>query len=205
MVWWPWKKRDTAPPASSQTLADIARGMQHAVNSTQELVEQHYAQVIERYFEEDPPDNKNGPGLYPKIVTFKLPNGHVMTVPMIALVRPEGLMLKEMEVRMTVRIDQAKVKPHAKHGEHSAITRTSFECSFAPSVKDAGRHSNVVDITMKFVAGDPPEGVARVIEQYANTALPSRREPPTPQGPGLTSPSPEPPSGTSAPEAAPGS
>ncbi len=114
-------------------------------------------------------------------------------------------MLKEMEVRMTVRIDQAKVKPHAAHGQHTSVTRTSFECSFAPSVKDGGRHSNVVDITMKFVAGDPPEGVARVIEQYANTALPSRREPPAPQGPEPTSPSPGPPSAPSETEPASGS
>ena len=184
MVWWPWKKKEAAPPGhSSQTLADIARGMQHAVNSTQELVEQHYAQVIERYFEEDKPSDKGGQGLYPKIVTFKLPAGHVMTVPMIALVRPEGLMLKEMEVRMTVRIDQATVKPHAKEGEHSHVTRTSFQCSFAPSAKGEHRSSNTVDIVMKFVSGDPPEGVARVIEPYATTALPSKRTLPSPEAP----------------------
>lgn len=176
MPWWPWKKKDDTPPqASAQTLADIARGMQHAVNSTQELVEQHYAQVIERYFQEDKEGDPGGAGLYPKIVTFKLPSGHVMTVPMIALVRPEGLMLKEMEVRMTVRIDQAKVKPHAHKGEPTHVTRTSFECSFAPRAREDGRSSNAVDITMKFVSGDPPEGVARVIEQYANSALPSKR------------------------------
>ena len=176
MAFWPWKKKGSTPPSvSSQTLADIARGMQHAVNSTQELVEQHYTQVIDRYFDEDKAEEGKAPGLYPKVVTFKLPDGHIMTVPMIALVRPEGLMLKEMEVRMTVRIDQAKVKPHAAHGEHSELTRTSFECSFAPQAKNGDRSSNTIDITMKFVSGDPPEGVARVIEQYANTALPSKR------------------------------
>jgi hypothetical protein len=177
MPWWPWKKKDPSPPVSGQTLADIARGMQHAVNSTQELVEQHYAGVIERYFEEDTASESRTPGMYPKVVVFKLPNGHVMNVPMVALVRPEGLMLKEMEVRMTVRIDQATVKPHAKHGEHSSLTRTSFECSFAPSAKGDARSSNAVDIVMKFVSGDPPEGVARVIEAYANSALPSKRDP----------------------------
>lgn len=198
MVWWPWKKKEAAPPGhSSQTLADIARGMQHAVNSTQELVEQHYAGVIERYFEEDLAKDGRAPGMYPKVVVFKLPNGHVMNVPMVALVRPEGLMLKEMEVRMTVRIDQATVKPHAKHGEHSSLTRTSFECSFAPSAKGDHRSSNAVDIVMKFISGDPPEGVARVIEAYANSALPSKRGPEqlppeaTPSSPSEASPSPQ--------------
>jgi hypothetical protein len=171
---WNWKKR---PPAEkkrgvdAQTLADIARGMQHAVNATQELCEQHYARIVERYFNDD------GTAITKRIT---LPHGAgEMEVPVIALMPPSGLMLKEAEIEMAVRIDSTAIKSAAPTDEQVSHTRTSFAVSFTPRAHDrtpnAGNSSDgtsAIDIKMKFVAGDPPEGIARIIEAVANTMIP---------------------------------
>ena len=172
MPFWSFKKQK--PAGSSQTaqsLADIARGMQHAVNSTQELMEQHYARLIERYFDE------SGKALSKK---FILPGGHEMEVPLISLVPANGLLLKELTVDMSVRIDQAQVKSAAPEGEETHLTRASFQCSFAPHRGTSeSKEMNSIDITMKFFAGDPPEGVARLMEYYVNALTPKKTEPKT--------------------------
>jgi hypothetical protein len=196
---WKWKKRAPAEKKrgiDGQTLADIARGMQHAVNATQELCEQHYARIIERYF------NSDGTAITRRII---LPhNAGEMEVPMIAIMPPSGLMLKEAEVEMAVRIDSTAIKSAAPTDEDVAQTRTSFAVSFTPrshdrkpSQESSDGGSSAIDIKMHFKAGDPPEGVARIIEAYANTIIPHElgKLPPAPEitGSGDGNEPPEPP------------
>jgi hypothetical protein len=185
---WNWKKR---PPAQkkrgidAQTLADIARGMQHAVNATQELCEQHYARMVERYFNDD------GTAIMKRIY---LPHDQgEMEVPMIAIMPPSGLMLKEADIEMAVRIDSTAIKSAAPTDEETTHTRTSFAVSFTPRAHDRMPNqetseggSSAIDIKMHFKAGDPPEGVARIIEAYANTMIPHEigKLPPPPENTG---------------------
>lgn len=176
--WWPFggdkggDAPDEPPPpsVSEHTLADIARGMQHAVNSTQRLTEHHYVHLFERYF------NKDGTPVTQDVV---LPDGqHFLRVPIISLIPPNGLQLKEMSVDLAVRIDHSVRKRAMPKGTPTDITRTSFEVSFSPRAGERGPHKRAasqgssVDINMKFVAGDPPEGVARVMEYYTNALVP---------------------------------
>ena len=160
MSFWPFKRRSKPTPGHSHTLADVARGMQHAVNSTQELLERHYAQVLSRYFKEDgTADTKQ----------FILPDKSRIDVPTIALIPASALVLKEMLVRMSVRVDCAQVKTADVEDPSDPLTRSSFQVSFAPG--SDSRESNVFNITMKFVGGDPPEGVARIMECYTNSVI----------------------------------
>lgn len=168
MGFWPFKRPSQPPEKDAHTLADIARGMQHAVNSTQELLERHYSQMLSRYFNDDGT---------PLTRPFALPDGSRIDVPVIALVPSASLLLKEMTVRMSIRIDDTKVKRADADDASDHLTRTSFQVSFAGGPRS--RELNSVDITMRFVAGDPPEGVARIMEQFANGAL--VRKPPSAQ------------------------
>lgn len=160
MAFWNWKKKEPQPE-TPQSLADIARGMQHAVNSTQELTEQHFQEIIARYFNDD------GSAISKR---FILPDGSIMDVPLISLVPPAGLQLAEMTVEMSVRIDRSEIK--SAHPDKQELTRTSFKCSFSSRKGDTNLEQSVIDITMKFVAGDPPEGVAKLMEHYTNTSTP---------------------------------
>src|ERR1700675_3102881 len=91
-------KKSTTPEAmESHTLADIARGMQHAVNSASEMADQQYLRIFELYFE---PDEKGRAKA--KIMDFILPNGNVIQVPVINLIPPGGLNLESMKVQMSV-------------------------------------------------------------------------------------------------------
>jgi hypothetical protein len=196
-AWWPFggdeeddpakpKPKPKPPKVSDHTLPDIARGMQHAVNSTQLLVEQHYVRMLERYF-----DPKTGKAYTKRI---PLPDGaHFLDVALIALIPPHGLKLDEMTVDMAVRIDQSVRKKAAPEEEETDITRTSFEVSFAPRASERGSsrsasEGSAIDIHMKFVAGDPPEGVARVMEYYTNMLVPRAIE----TGETQSAPEPEP-------------
>lgn len=165
------KAHDGAAP---QTLADIARGMQHAVNSTQHLVESHYARMLERYFEDGPEGQKGKGKAITKVIL--LPNGkQELEIPLISLIPPAGLQLDELEVEMSVRIDgvERKQVDPVNDPTHPEVTRTSFQISFAHRVQGAEeRNTSTVDIRMKFKAGDPPEAVSRILEQFTNSILP---------------------------------
>jgi DNA-binding protein Fis len=173
--WQFWKKKngDSPDPASavgsSQTLADIVRGMQHAVNTAQQILQQHWRDTLDPYF-----DDATGEPVTEK---YKLPSGHIIEMPLIALVQPQGLALDHMEIEMSVRIDQAEVKPHRSVSEpESSLHRTSFKCSIAPSKNKEDRAMNAVMVKMVFKSGDPPEAVARLIEEFTNSVTP-RKEP----------------------------
>ena len=182
---WPWQKKEQPKSGGAipaQTLADIARGMQHAVNSAQEIGEQHYARMFSRYFDDDG---------RAKMQKFVLPSGHTLDVPIISLMPLNGLILQKMQVQMAVRVEEAETKGAAGEGEHTSLTRTSFKVSFSPHKrKSEEREMNLVDVTMEFQAGDPPEAVARLVhEYYANSVRP--KDPEAPKA--ISAPSPAPP------------
>lgn len=169
------KKASESGALNTNTLADIARGMQHAVNSAAELADQQYLRLFELYFEDN--DKKQA---VPRMKEFVLPNGKVISVPLISLVPPAGLNLERMKVQMAVRIDKTEVKQATKEGALDHVTRTSFQVSFSPRKGAAEeRNQNVMDVEMEFTAGDEPEGVARVIEEYINGVIP-KSQPPAP-------------------------
>lgn len=174
MSWWPFGGGgDTAPPehepsVSEHTLADIVRGIQHAVNAAQTLTEQHFVQLLERYI-----DPKTGKAYVQRIM---LPDGiHYIDLPLITAIPPNGLALKEMNVDMAVRIDNSTRKKAAPRDVETQLTRTSFEVSFAPRAQERAPQKtagSAIDVSMKFVAGDPPEGVARVMEYFTHALVP---------------------------------
>lgn len=175
--WWPFGEAEKAPEqlpsVSEHTLADITRGMQHAVNSTQHLIEQHYIQTLEKFLPEG------------KAITQRvfLPDGqHYLDAPLIAMIPAGGLKLKEMTVEMSVEVNHSVCKKAAPRDVPTEITRTSFEVSFTPRAQDRGAnkkaasHGSAIDISMKFVADDPPEGVSRLMEFFTNSLVPKALE-----------------------------
>ena len=189
-----WGEKELPKPEvpGGQTLTDLTRGMQHAVNRAQEILERHYIEVLDRYFDTDK-DKKQ----YPKMITFKV-DGADVHFPLITFVPPGGLTLDKMKIRMAVRIDKADLKkagPKGYEGDDH-LTRTSMQVSFASLGETTGgkRNTNAIEMTMFFKAGDPPEGVSRVLEQYVNSIRPADRKEPPPQGAALlTNGAPSPP------------
>jgi len=157
------KKKDDSPPPASNTLPDFVRGIQHAVNMATLMYEQNAEAFLDRHLKDDGT---------PETQVVKIPNSkHVLVVPTMTTSRPPDMILDEMEVRMIVRIDKTEIKPGHPSGDKD-VTRCSFHVSLA-SGKVGDKSSNEIDLVMKFKRGDPPEGVARIIEQFVNSITPT--------------------------------
>jgi len=171
----PTRKRPAGSQfASGSTLSSIARGMQYAVNSTQEIMEDHYARVFNKYFDKDG---------NPKIVKFNISPEQVIQAPLIALVPLNSLVLEEMVVEMSIEVTDTTSKKVGAKTEDIDLDRTSFNVSFASGKRiggntdgDAKQRDNTIDIMMKFKRGDPPEGVSRVLDEFYKAVVTSRTE-----------------------------
>lgn len=152
---------------NDNTLSDIARGIQYAVNTTQEIVEHHYQNLFERYFENNAA----------KMTSIKISENNVLEVPTISLLSLNNMMLDEMSVDLSLRINKAD-KKIVKNSEGYEIERASFSISLSSEKRDNvnGRNSDVIDITMKFKAGNPPEAVEKIVEEFTRKIFPKAVE-----------------------------
>ncbi|RJL30603.1 DUF2589 domain-containing protein [Pectobacterium polaris] len=159
-------RNDDITSSKAMTLADIARGMQHAATAANQFIAHQYQQTLEPFFERD----ADGV-LTPKTVAIQLDPRHHVKLPLVALSTPRGLMLEKMKVRMTVRTDAVSQDEITSSLDEHNIT--NFHVSMSPSGKNKkGRNSQHVDIEMQFTALDPPESIMRLIDEYTNLVLP---------------------------------
>lgn len=160
------------PPAPPRGLAldEIARGMQHAAASANQLLAHQYTRVLDTFFDAD------GEGLLTaRSVEVELDAEHTMPVPLVALATPRGLGLEKMVVHLTVRGDFAEALP-VDGGDH----RAHFHVTLAPPSKRAGegaaspreRDTEHIDIEMHFTALEPPDAIMRVIDEYTHRLVP---------------------------------
>lgn len=148
------------------TLSDIVRGMLHAVNGSQVILEQHYEAMMKRYF-----DNEGKP----LTKTFVIDSERSVEVPVITLINPSAMALKEMDLEMSVHIDEVNLKSINSNTDEAA--RGSFDVSIVPSApSSAKRPADMIDICMKFRAIDPPEGISRVLDEYFKRIEPGKTD-----------------------------
>ncbi|MBE5214317.1 DUF2589 domain-containing protein [Pectobacterium sp. A535-S3-A17] len=159
-------RNDSITSSKAMTLADIARGMQHAATAANQFIAHQYQQTLEPFFEHD----ADGV-LTPKTVAIQLDPRHHVELPLVAFSTPRGLMLEKMKVRMTVRTDAvSQDKITSPLDDHNI---TNFHVSMSPSGKNKkGRNSQHVDIEMQFTTLDPPESIMRLIDEYTNLVIP---------------------------------
>lgn len=155
----------------TQQLTDVTRGMYYAASTTMSLVGQQYILFLDQFFDKD-----DEGVLEAKTAKVALDDKHEISVPLIALVAPKGLSLEEMTVDVSVRVDQTELSAATK-GDNAPITRTRFGVTMSPFHRHDGerRRTDTVDVKMVFKASDPPEGMMRLIDEFANRiqALPS--------------------------------
>ncbi len=102
---------------------------------------------------------------------INISNDTSIDVPLITLVTPTGLELDELEVDMSLRVDKIEKKTEkSRTGED--VHRASFDISFSSGSHKSSRDANMIDLRMKFKKGDAPEGIQRIIENFANNVIP---------------------------------
>jgi hypothetical protein len=143
---------------NKQTLSDIMRGMQHSVNTAQEILEKHHIHLLNKYFSTDG---------NPRTKTIQLGDGRILNVPLISVINQNSLVIDEMEIEFKAKVNDVELK-HLKavdednDGIIDEVDRTSFAMDFAASE----RGDNHVLVKIKFKTKELPEGVSRIVDEF---------------------------------------
>ncbi|MDR2937480.1 MAG: DUF2589 domain-containing protein [Prevotellaceae bacterium] len=159
-----WKKQD----CSTQTFADLVRGLQHSVNAAMEMLEARNIELLGRYFDEE------GNATTRRLLIDK---ETAIDIPIISIVNPSAMNIKEVEMQFDVQIDSAELKRKAaqdgfKRGDmqsvfDTGVNRSSLEVSFG-----AKKDHSTMNVKIKFESTPIPEGLSRTIDEYDKTILP---------------------------------
>ncbi|MCM1170240.1 MAG: DUF2589 domain-containing protein [Bacteroides sp.] len=152
---------------SAQTLADLIRGLQHSVNAAMEMVETRNVELLGRYF---------SPEGDPLTKHLNVDEQTSVDVPLISIVNPSTINIKEVEMDFSVQINASDLRCKQPQGGFQAgdedaafdnrLKRSSLEISF-DGKKDLSR----MQVHIKFEAKPIPEGLARVIDEYDKTIM----------------------------------
>jgi hypothetical protein len=153
---------------SLQTLSDIIRGMQHAVNAAQETLQEHQFKLLQSYF-----NSEDGS---PIMTWVTLPDGRKVDIPKIALIPQNMLAIEELEMDFSLSVSNSEVKKFKNSIEEvlpQESSRSSFQVGFArrgtqtfsenndPALSENGK-KDTIDVKIKFKSIPLPEGAARV-------------------------------------------
>ncbi len=174
--------------AGTQTISDIIRGMQYAVNTAQDTLQKQQFRMLEQYF-----DTETGE---PEMRFITLPGGRRVYIPLITLIPANMLAIDELEMDFSVRIASTNVKSYTDKLRTAAgktieetSERSSFNVFFSGvsrscerprkkalfGRKKAGQDNeddeecapgdtSVIDIKIKFKSIEEPEASARIRE-----------------------------------------
>lgn len=156
-----WNKDDK----SSQTLSDLIRGLQHSVNSAMEMIETRNIELLGRYFTED------GVPLKKRIW---VDDKTAVDVPLISIVNPSTVNIKEVEMDFHVKVLDVDLKKKAAQGGFNTgdkavefdnrLKRSKLEVSF-----DGKNAHSSMHVKIKFEATPIPEGLSRIVDEYDKT------------------------------------
>ena len=143
----------------TNSFADVLKGILHAVNSVQEILQLQQIENLKKFWEGDAG----------KAVTQKIKVGdREMEVPLVTLVPHSHLEIDDMEIHFKAKVgevvsatpDDSLVMTTAKP---EATERTDLQMELS-GVK--ANDSDVMDITIRFKHKDMPEGLARLTDEY---------------------------------------
>lgn len=159
-----WNKEKNA----SQTLSDLVRGLQHSVNTAMEMVETRNVELLGRYF---------SPKGEPIRRRLNINDETAVDVPLISIVNPSTINVKEVEMDFSVQIVSSELRRKQPQegfqaGETSTdfannLKRSNLEISF-----DGKKDNSRMQVHIKFESKPIPEGLSRIIDEYDKTITP---------------------------------
>jgi len=163
-----WSKKKEA----KQTFSDLIRGLQHSVNTAMEMLEARNLEILSRYFTEEG---------HARIRRLNINEDTAVDIPIISIVSPSALNLKDVEMEFAVQINGVELEQkEAQRGFlvedkledlKVSMERSNLEISFVGSPDQ-----NTMKVKIRFEAARVPEGLARLIEEYDKTIIPFERE-----------------------------
>lgn len=86
---------------TTQTLSDLIRGLQHSVNAAMEMVETRNVELLGRYF---------SPEGDPLTKRLNIDSQTAVDVPLISIVNPSTVNIKEVEMEFSVQINSSDLR-----------------------------------------------------------------------------------------------
>lgn len=156
---------------SAQTLSDLIRGLQHSVNTAMEMIETRNIELLGRYFSSDGE---------PVIRRLQLDDDTSVDVPLISIVNPSSVNIKEVEMDFSVQILSAGVRcKQPQEGFMQGDDTTHFDNRLRRSNLEIGfdgdKDAFRMQVHIKFETKPIPEGVSRLIDEYDKTIMPFTR------------------------------
>lgn len=153
----------------AQSLADLIRGLQHSVNAAMEMVETRNVELLGRYFS---PDGE------PLVRRLNIDDQTAVDVPLISIVNPSTINIKEVEMDFSVQIDSSDLRcKRPQQGFQAGDAEAEFDnrlrrSSLAISFGGSGKEPSRMQVHIKFEATPIPEGLSRTIDEYNKIILP---------------------------------
>lgn len=166
MAFWSKKTGDT------QTFADLIRGLQHSVNAALEMIETRNVELLGRYFT---PDGT------PVVKRLSIDEATTIDIPLISIVNPASMNIKEVEMDFSVQINSSELKRKNPQDGFLLGTDSTDYCNglerSSLAITFYGKKANSrMNVRIKFESQPIPEGLARVIDEYDKTILPAERD-----------------------------
>ena len=165
MPFWSNKKQE----AQSQTFSDLIRGLQYSVNAAMEMLEARNLELLSRYFTEDG---------HPRFRRLMLDDNTTVDVPVISIVNPSNMSLKEIEMEFNVKVNSVELQEklpqrgfianEANEDLNISLERSNLQISFT----ETADQKNTLKVKVKFESAQIADGMSRIIKQYDKTISP---------------------------------
>lgn len=136
-------------------LSDILKGLHHAVNSAQEMLQAQQVQNLLRFWQSD-----DGIPVSRKVKI----GDKEMDVPLMSLVPHSHLEMNDVEIKFKARVGEVASHSFAdKLNAGNAMTHSDLQMEM-DGIK--ATDDDVMEITIRFKSKETPEGVARLTDEY---------------------------------------
>lgn len=139
---------------SDIAFSDVIKGLQHAINSAQDLLQVEQINNLKNYFDE------NGS---PKYINIEV-DGSQHNIPLIAIVPQCHLEMDEIEISFKANASATSEKLPM----HKGIAGEEVSCADLNMQIEhiSVEQNNLMDITVKFKAKESTEGLKRIADEF---------------------------------------
>ena len=135
-------------------LSDILKGLQQAINSSQEILQVQQLQNLSKFWT---PEGE------PLVQEIKV-NEKEMSVPLITLLPHNNLVMDDVEIKFNTKVGGIVSESSLdQFNSNDTLTHANLKMEMEGIKADA---EDVMSITIKFKTNETSEGMARLIDEY---------------------------------------
>lgn len=156
------KKKDEEKADSTNSFIDIMNGLQYAVNSAQEILQNHQLQSLTRLFSAT--NDKNGKSFLFQQIHL---GDRIVDVPLIALVSHHYLAMDNVEIKFKAKVGSVESQEVAQNGLADNLLMSSHsQANLQMQMSGIKPDDDVMEVIVNFKVQDTPESISRIIDEF---------------------------------------